>query len=56
MDSTEAPLDISFFIPCFNEEENVAPMHAKVKEIFESLPNYDYEHIFIDNSSTDGTV
>jgi glycosyltransferase involved in cell wall biosynthesis len=41
---------------CYNEEANVRDVYLKVKEIFAGLKNYSYEHIFIDNSSTDRTV
>lgn len=47
---------ISVMTPCFNEEENVELLYTKVKEQFEKLENYTYEHIFIDNASEDGTV
>lgn len=47
---------ISVVTPCFNEEQNVAEAYRQVKAIFDNLPNYRYEHIFIDNSSTDQTV
>ena len=48
---------ISVVTPCFNEEENVDLLYQKVKEQFEKLTqNYTYEHIFIDNASTDKTV
>lgn len=47
---------VSVLIPCFNETENVIPMsEAVVKEFHEHLPQYDYELVFIDNCSTDGT-
>lgn len=47
---------ISVLIPCYNEEENVVPMSAAVKEQFEKyLPDYDYEIVFIDNASRDST-
>lgn len=47
---------ISVLIPCYNEEENVVPMANEVAdEITRSLPNYDYEIIFIDNDSNDNT-
>lgn len=47
---------ISVLIPCYNEEENVVPMaNAVAEEITKSLPNYDYEIIFIDNDSKDNT-
>lgn len=47
---------ISVMIPCFNETENVIPMsEAVVKVLTDELSRYDYEIIFIDNASTDGT-
>jgi glycosyltransferase involved in cell wall biosynthesis len=47
---------ISVVTPCYNEEENVESVYKQVKQVFINLPNYEYEHIFIDNSSTDNTV
>jgi polyisoprenyl-phosphate glycosyltransferase len=47
---------VSVVTPCFNEEDNVAELYRQVKEVFAGLPAYRYEHIFIDNASTDGTV
>ena len=47
---------ISIVTPCFNEEENVGDLYQQVKIIFDQLPQYKYEHIFIDNASTDKTV
>jgi len=50
-------MKISIVTPCLNEEENVAALYDEVKTVIESLgPNYHYEHIFIDNASTDQTV
>jgi glycosyltransferase involved in cell wall biosynthesis len=46
---------ISIITPCFNEEENVEELVLRIKKIMESQP-YLYEHIFIDNASTDLTV
>lgn len=47
---------ISVMIPCFNETENVIPMSEAVVKVLENeLSAYDYELIFIDNCSTDGT-
>lgn len=47
---------ISIVIPCYNEVENVELMCFSVKNVLqEALSNYDYEIIFIDNCSTDGT-
>jgi len=47
---------ISIVTPCFNEEDNVAELYRQVKEIISSLPEYRFEHIFIDNDSKDRTV
>lgn len=47
---------ISVLIPCYNEVENVQPIsEAIVNEFVTKLPQYDYEIVFIDNFSTDGT-
>lgn len=47
---------ISIVTPCYNEEGNVEELHQQIKNVFNALPHYDYEHIFIDNSSSDATV
>ena len=47
---------ISVITACYNEEENVAALIKAVANEFEQVPQYTYEHIFIDNSSTDNTV
>ena len=49
---------ISILIPCFNETDNVVPISETVVSLFENggiLSDYNYELIFIDNASTDGT-
>ncbi len=46
---------ISIVTPCYNEEENVEELYKRVQNVMVKLP-YDYEHIFIDNSSIDTTV
>lgn len=47
---------ISVITPCFNEEGNVFNMYLEVKDIFSRILHYNYEHIFIDNCSTDNTA
>ena len=47
---------ITVLTPCFNEAENVEVLYDRVKAVFAALPQYRYEHLFIDNASTDGTV
>jgi glycosyltransferase involved in cell wall biosynthesis len=47
---------LTIITPCYNEESNVLECYQEVKKIFnEKLKNYQYEHIFSDNSSTDET-
>jgi glycosyltransferase involved in cell wall biosynthesis len=47
---------ISIVTPCYNEEGNVDELHRRVATQMAAFPQYDYEHIYIDNASTDGTV
>jgi glycosyltransferase involved in cell wall biosynthesis len=47
---------VSVITPCYNEENNVALVRERVKKVFDSLPDYDHEHIFADNRSTDATL
>ena len=48
---------LSVITPCFNEENNVEICALELKKVMvELLPQYDYEHIFADNSSTDSTL
>jgi glycosyltransferase involved in cell wall biosynthesis len=47
---------ISVVSPCYNEEGNVEQLTDRVRKVFASLPQYRYEHIIIDNHSTDRTV
>jgi len=47
---------ISVVSPCYNEEGNIEILTERVRELFANLPQYRYEHIIIDNHSTDRTV
>ncbi|MDD5530433.1 MAG: glycosyltransferase family 2 protein [bacterium] len=48
---------ISVITSCYNEEETIRDVYEKIKEIFVDLRNtYEYEHIFMDNCSTDKTL
>ena len=46
---------ISIVTPCYNEVENIDELHHRITAVMATLA-YDYEHICIDNASTDGTV
>lgn len=52
----EVKKKISIVTPCYNEEGNVRELYNQVKQQFDALTDYTYEHIFIDNASKDGTV
>ncbi len=47
---------LSVVTACFNEEDNVEELYRRVRAQVEALGRYGYEHIFIDNASTDRTV
>ena len=48
---------ISIVTPCYNEEDNVETTYTTARKIMEEqLGEYEYEHIFSDNASTDRTV
>lgn len=46
---------ISIVTPCYNEEDNIDELYERIASVMATLP-YDYEHICIDNHSTDSTV
>ena len=46
---------ISIVTPCYNEEDNVEELCERIAKVMAGL-NYEYEHILIDNASTDNTV
>ena len=47
---------ITILTPCYNEELNVREVHRRLMAVAAQLPEYRFEHLFIDNASTDGTV
>ena len=47
---------LSIVTPCYNEEGNIPELIRRVREVMAQLPAYHYEHIFIDNCSTDQTL
>ena len=46
---------ISIITPCYNEEGNLQELCERISKVMAEL-DYEYEHIFIDNASTDQTV
>jgi len=50
-------IDLTIITPCYNEEASVVDCAREVQKVMAAkLPKVKYEHIFIDNASTDGTV
>jgi len=48
---------ISIITGCYNEEDNVIQLTDAIRKIMkEELPQYEYEHMFIDNCSEDNTL
>jgi len=54
---TKKGIDLTIITPCYNEEASVVDCAREVQNVMSArLPKVKYEHIFIDNASTDGTV
>ena len=47
---------ISIVSPCYNEQDNVEQLYVRLRDTLARFPQFRYEHIFIDNASTDDTV
>lgn len=53
--SCEANPDVSFFVPCLNEEENIVnTLHVILASVAKA--NVSYEILVVDDGSTDGTA
>ncbi|NJD55287.1 MAG: glycosyltransferase family 2 protein [Nitrospirae bacterium] len=48
-------MTVSVVIPLYNEEENVLELHARLKAVLDTIGS-DYEILFIDDGSNDGTL
>ncbi|MFH1755345.1 MAG: glycosyltransferase family 2 protein [Candidatus Latescibacterota bacterium] len=46
---------ISIVIPVYNEEESLGELHDKLEEVMHAL-RQDYEYIFVDDGSVDGSI
>jgi glycosyltransferase involved in cell wall biosynthesis len=47
---------ITVLTACFNEEENVDTLYQRIKDAFALVSGCRYQHVFIDNASSDRTV
>jgi len=50
------PKTLTILTPCYNEEGNVREVYFRVRAAVGAAGNYRYEHIFIDNASSDNTL
>lgn len=46
---------ITVVTPCYNEEENVEEVYRQTRAVFSTIEGVTYEHLFIDNFSSDRT-
>jgi len=46
---------ISVLVPCYNEEESLPELYAKLEQVMHER-GYDYEYVFVDDGSTDRTI
>jgi dolichol-phosphate mannosyltransferase len=47
---------ISVVVPALNEQENILPFYEVIKSVIDSLPDFIWEIVFVDDGSTDSTV
>jgi len=47
---------VTVVTPCYNEQENIEEVFRQTAAVFAGMPEVHYEHLFIDNCSTDRTV
>ncbi|RTD95861.1 glycosyltransferase [Variovorax atrisoli] len=46
---------ITVVTPCYNEEDNIEEVYRQARAVFETIEGVTYEHLFIDNFSSDRT-
>lgn len=46
---------VSIVVPFYNEEENAPLLAEKIEHVFDALPDYAYECVFVNDGSADGT-
>ncbi len=47
---------VSILIPCYNEEQSLPMLYARLAELCRSLPQYDWEILLINDGSSDNTL
>lgn len=47
---------ISILIPCYNEQESLPALYKRLKVLTESIKNYKFEILFVNDGSRDNTL
>lgn len=47
---------ITILVPCYNEVNNIRILYERILAVIEPLDQYQWEFLFVDNCSTDGTI
>lgn len=47
---------ISIVVPVYNEEKGLKSLHAELRKTFQTLENYDFEVIFVNDGSRDNSI
>jgi len=47
---------VSILVPCFNEEQSLPRLYERLVALFDTLPQYDWEVLLVNDGSRDGTL
>ena len=47
---------ISIIIPAYNEEESIPYLYERLKKLIDSMENYEFELLFVNDGSKDKTI
>ncbi len=47
---------ISILVPCYNEEQSLPLLYPELKKLMDSMPDYEWEVLFVNDGSRDNTL